>query len=167
MKRANIILFFAMILGLFAFVNPGKGAIMIIQKGSQVGFDYTLTVDNVVIDTSEGKEPFEYTHGDGKIIPGLSRQLEGLKVGDTKKITVSPEEGYGQVDPQAFKEVPKTQMPPDLTLQVGMPLQVRDTQGNTLVVKVAELKPDIVVLDLNHPLAGKTLVFDIKIVSIK
>jgi len=139
---------------------------MAIQKGSQVSFNYTLTVDGEVVDSSQGKEPFQYIHGEGKIIPGLSRQLEGLGVGEEKRIEVSPEEGYGKVIPEAIQEVPKTQLPPDIEPQVGMQLQVGNPEGRTMVAKITEIKTDTIVIDLNHPLAGKTLIFQIKIVSI-
>jgi FKBP-type peptidyl-prolyl cis-trans isomerase SlyD len=140
---------------------------MTIQKGSQVSFDYTLTVDGDVIDTSKGKEPLQYTHGEGKIIRGLAKQLEGMKVGDEKRVVVEPQEGYGQVNPAAFQEVPKSRLSSDLKPETGMHLQVKDQTGNTALVKITEVKEDVIVVDLNHPLAGKTLTFDVKIVSIE
>ncbi|HID93718.1 MAG TPA: hypothetical protein EYP60_06445 [bacterium (Candidatus Stahlbacteria)] len=91
---------------------------MVIQNGSRVWFDYTLTVDGEVVDSSEGRGPLQYTHGEGKIIPGLSRQLEGMRVGEERKIEVLPEEAYGQVNPDAFQEVPRSVLPADLKPQV-------------------------------------------------
>jgi len=143
-----------------------KGEDVTIGEGSQVSFDYTLTVDGEVVDSSEGRDPFTYTHGEGQIVPGLEKNLKGLHVGDEKKVAVSPEEGYGVVDPNAFKEVPRSTLPPDVKIDLGMMLQAQNPNGNLLTVKVTEVKDDTVVIDFNHPLAGKTLNFDVKIVSI-
>jgi FKBP-type peptidyl-prolyl cis-trans isomerase SlyD len=136
-----------------------------IQEGKQVSFDYTLTVEDKIVDTSKEKGPLKYTHGKGEIIPGLEKNLEGLKVGDEKLVIVPPEEAYGQLDPRAFREVEKSSLPQDI--KVGMNLQAQSADGQVFVVKIAEIKNDMVVVDFNHPLAGKTLKFDVKIVSIE
>ncbi len=146
----------------------GEGAKgMTIKDGSKVSFDYTLTIDGRVVDSSEGREPLTYTHGEGQIIPGLSSQLEGLKEGDEKTVVVAPEDAYGVVDPKAFQEVPKDRMPQDIDLQVGTQLQSSSPDGRTFVVTVSEVKADSVVIDLNHPLAGKTLQFQVKVRSVQ
>jgi FKBP-type peptidyl-prolyl cis-trans isomerase 2 len=144
-----------------------EGGKMVIQDGRLVSFDYTLTVDGEVIETSKEQGPLQYTHGKGEIIPGLAKQLEGLGVGDEKTIEVPPEEAYGPVNPKAFREIPNTSLPADLEPRVGMYLQMQGPGGRILPVRVAEVKEDSVVLDLNHPLAGKTLIFQVKIVSIE
>ncbi len=144
-----------------------NGAGMTIQNGKQVSFDYKLTVDGQVADSSEGRGPLEYTHGSGQIIPGLAKQLEGMKVGEEKTVSVPPEEAYGVVNPQAVQEVPKSQLPPTLQPQVGMMLQLKNKEGQAMPARILEVKPDSIKLDFNHPLAGKTLVFNVKIVSIK
>lgn len=138
-----------------------------IQEGKKVSFNYTLTVEGEVIDSSDGREPFEYTHGKGQIIPGLSKQLTGLRVGDEKVIKIPPEEGYGQINPEAIHEVPLTSLPADLDPEVGMYLQMQGPDGQSMPVKVTELKEETIVLDLNHPLAGKTLTFQVKVLSIE
>jgi len=145
----------------------GKAADTVIQNGKQVAFDYALTVDGKVVDSSVGKQPLEYTQGDGKLIPGLTKQLEGLRVGDEKTIVLPPEEAYGQPDPNAFKEVPRSNLPADVTPEVGMSFQAKDVDGNVFAMRISELKKDSVVMDLNHPLAGKILTFKVKVVSIK
>jgi peptidylprolyl isomerase len=166
----NRFVVFLCLLGMFVNVigcnTKEKGDKMIVEKGKQVSFEYTLTVDGEVVDKSEGK-PLQYKHGDGQIIPGLAEQLEGLKVGDEKVVEVDPDQAYGKVDPNAFRDVPKTVLPADLTPAVGMILQMQGPTGQALPVKIAEIKEESVVLDLNHPLAGKKLVFSIKIVSIE
>ena len=153
------------ILGLCSLTASGKN--IAIKDGSKVSFDYTLTVEGKVADSSEGRTPLEYTQGQGQIIPGLEKALLGLKAGDKKTVKVSPEEGYGLIDPQALREVPKTSLPAELKLQVGMVLGMQGPSGRPLPVKVSQIKDDTVVLDLNHPLAGKELNFKVKIVSVE
>lgn len=167
MNRLRVVLFLALVFNLAVYPAQGKEGSMTIQKGSRVSFNYTLTVDGEVVDTTEGKEPFQYTHGQAKIIPGLTRQLEGLGVGDEKRIEIPPEEAYGMIDPNAFQEVPRSQLPADTEPQVGMSLQARTLEGETMTVRISELKQDTVVVDFNHPLAGKTLTFQVKIVSVE
>lgn len=167
MNRLLSVLFLAVGFNLANCSAQAKGDDITVQKGSQVSFNYVLTVDGAVVDTSESREPFTYTHGDGNIIPGLSKHLEGLRVGDEKKIEIPPEEAYGLVNPKAFQEVSKLKLPPDMEPKVGMPLEVRSPEGGAMPVKIAEVKKDTVVIDFNHPLAGKTLTFQVKVVSIK
>lgn len=141
--------------------------VITIQKGKEVSFDYTLTVDGQIIDSSQDKEPLTYVHGEGRIIPGLARQMEGMKVGDEKDILVNPEEAYGEVNPNAFQEVPKSKLPANIEPRVGMALQANASDGRSQLVRIAEVKDDSVVIDMNHPLAGKKLNFHIEVVSIK
>ena len=131
-----------------------------------VGMEYTLTSEGVVVDSTEGKEPFHYVQGQGQIIPGLERQLVGMHVGESKEVTVKPEEGYGTVDPAAIIEVKKEQLPKDVTPSVGMVLQGVNPDGQRFRARISEVKDHSVLLDLNHPLAGKTLVFKVKITDI-
>ena len=146
--------------------NPAA-AKAVVETGSAVSFDYTLTDDSgKVVDTSKGKEPMQYIHGKGQIIPGLEKELAGMSVGSEKKVTVKPEEAYGAVDPTAFTEVPKEKLPPD-ALKVGTMLLAQGPQGQGVPVRVHEIKEKTVVMDFNHPLAGKTLSFDVKITDIK
>ena len=143
------------------------GMALSVQDNMDVEMEYTLTSAGVVMDSTDGKEPFHYLHGSGQIIPGLEHQLAGLHVGDTKEVTVGPEEGYGQTDPAAVIEVPKAQLPADVTPTVGMVLRGVNPDGKSFRAKISEVKNETVVLDLNHPLAGKTLNFKVKILNIK
>lgn len=146
--------------------SPAKGK-AVVQAGSRVSFDYTLTDENgKVIDTSKGREPMTYIHGQGQIIPGLEKEMAGMAVGAGKKVKIKPEDAYGPVDPRAFQEVPKEQLPPG-ALKVGTMLTAQGPQGESIPVRVHEIKEKSVVMDFNHPLAGKTLSFDIKITEIK
>ena len=139
----------------------------VIQTGSDVAFDYTLTDESgTVIDSSKGKQPMHYIHGQGQIIPGLEKELAGMAVGGEKKVTVKPEDGYGPINPQAFQEIPKEKLPAD-ALKVGTMLMAQGPQGQGVPVRVHEIKENTVIMDFNHPLAGKTLSFDIKVTDIK
>lgn len=139
---------------------------MPIQEGNKVSLDYTVSVEGSVIDSSDDHGPLEYTHGQGKIIPGLADRLEGLKEGDEKSFEVPPKEAYGNPNPDAQKEFPKSSLPDDVEPKVDMLLQVQDTNGQTRPVKIKEVKDNSIVLDLNHPLAGKTLNFEVEVLSV-
>ncbi|RLF26033.1 MAG: peptidylprolyl isomerase [Thermoplasmata archaeon] len=136
-----------------------------IEKGKAVLFDYVLTVDDEEVDSSKGREPHRYVHGEGNIVRGLERQLHGLKEGDKKTIVVSPEEGYGVVDPEAFREIPKSQLSPGMELHVGTVLKARTQDGGSMPVVIHEVKEETVIVNFNHPLAGKELHFDITVVQ--
>jgi len=144
-----------------------EGERMVVENGRSVSFDYTLTVDGEVVDSSKGAQPLQYTHGEKQIISGLAKQLEGMGVGDEKIVEVMPEEAYGTVDLKAFREVPKTSLPEGAEPEVGMFLEVQGPDGKGFPVKVSEVKENSIVIDFNHPLAGKTLTFDVKVVSVE
>jgi FKBP-type peptidyl-prolyl cis-trans isomerase SlyD len=162
---------FILFVGLFfntrAFAQNTSKSGTVVQAGSVVSFEYTLTDDDgKVIDSSKGKQPMSYTQGKGEIIPGLERELAGMAVGAEKNVKVKPEEGYGPIDPKAFQEVPKEKLPPE-ALKVGTVLMAQGPQGQGVPVRVQEIKENTVIMDFNHPLAGKTLSFDVKITDIK
>ena len=143
------------------------GSPLTVSDGKTVSMEYTLTLENKkVLDTNVGGEPLKFTQGSHEIIPGLETALTGMKAGESKQVTVAPEQAYGEVNPQALQEVPIDQIPPDAR-KVGVQLQGKDGQGRTVHPKVAEVKEEVVVLDFNHPLAGKTLYFDVKILDVK
>ncbi|MFH1189596.1 MAG: peptidylprolyl isomerase [Candidatus Omnitrophota bacterium] len=138
----------------------------VIHKGSKVSFDYVLTADNKVVDSSQVRGPLEYTQGDGKLIPGLTKELEGMKVGDEKTVQVKPEEAYGNPDPAGIREMPLSSIPADIKPEVGAVLRMQDQNGQSFPARITEIKKDSIVVDLNHPLAGKALTFKVKIVSV-
>jgi len=139
----------------------------VVKDGMVVSFDYTLKgTDGKVIESSKGKEPLKYIHGQKMMISGLEKEMTGMKVGDEKHVTVKPEDAYGKVDPNAIQEVPKEKIPPN-ALNVGAVLAARSPDGMIMQVTIREIKEKTVVLDMNHPMAGKTLVFDVKIVDIQ
>ena len=136
---------------------------------SVVLIHYTLTDDQgEVVDSSrgEGGQPLAYLHGMGNIVVGLEKALTGLKKGDQKKVQVAPAEGYGEHDPRGVQKVPRTQFPTDVEIEVGMMFTAEDEDGVTQV-HVKEVAADHVVVDLNHPMAGKTLHFDIEIMDVR
>ena len=136
-----------------------------IKEGSKAKFDYTLTVDGKVADTSAGRGPLEYTHGAGMIIPGLEKELLSMKVRDKKTVTVKPEEGYGLVLQEAIKRVPKEAISNANELKVG-DMVGASNGGHTFRAVVKEIGEKEITLDFNHPLAGKELVFDVEIKEI-
>jgi FKBP-type peptidyl-prolyl cis-trans isomerase SlyD len=147
--------------------QSAPAASTVVQPGSEVAFDYTLTDDSgKVVDSSKGKEPMHYVHGKGQIIPGLEKELAGMAVGSEKKVTVKPEDAYGPIDPQAFREIPKEKVPAE-ALKVGTMLMAQGPGGQGVPVRVHEIKDNTVIMDFNHPLAGKTLSFDVKITEVK
>ena len=138
-----------------------------IEEGSTVHLEYTLKDDaGKLLDSNKGQEPLTYTQGQHEIVPGLEKQLTGMHSGEEKKVTLAPEDGYGAVDPSAETEVPK-EMLPSSALSVGTRLMARNSAGEGRPVTVKEIKEKTVVLDLNHPLAGKTLVFEIKVLGVE
>ena len=143
------------------------GEKLIVQDGQVVGMEYILHVDGEILDSSEGHGPLEFLQGSGNIIPGLERELYGMTIGDSKKVVVAPVDGYGEVDPNALVHVPRSQFPENIPMEVGTEIQVNDQQGNEMMARIDHVEEDSVRLDFNHPLAGKELKFDVKIVSLR
>ncbi|MFQ3786811.1 FKBP-type peptidyl-prolyl cis-trans isomerase [Halomonas sp. A29] len=140
---------------------------MQIAQNSVVAFHYTLTNDaGEVLDSSEGRQPLTYLHGAGNIIPGLEKQLEGREAGEKLNVTVSPEEGYGEVQPQLVQEVPRDAFQGVEAVEPGMQFQAQ-TQGGPLMVTVTKVEGDTVTVDGNHPLAGQKLNFDVEISNVR
>jgi FKBP-type peptidyl-prolyl cis-trans isomerase 2 len=147
----------------FVFAQTSDKAV---ADGMKVKFDYTLTVGTEQVETTKGKEPLEYVHGQKMLIPGLEKELVGMKAGDEKTVIVKSEDAYGPVRPEALREVENTKLPKEITPKVGMVLEMQDPQGNAYPAVVKEVKDKTFVLDFNHPLAGKELKFDVKIVAV-
>jgi FKBP-type peptidyl-prolyl cis-trans isomerase 2 len=133
-----------------------------IADGMKVTMEYTLTLpDKTVVDSTKGQPPFSYTQGKQEVIPGLEKALAGLKAGDKKVVTIPAAEAYGLYDEKKKVTVPKKNVPPDV--KVGTKLRSQSGQE----AKVVEVKGDSVVVDVNHPLAGKDLTFDINVVNVE
>ena len=138
-----------------------------VMDGRVVSMDYSLHIDGELVDTSEGGEPLDYLHGAGNIIPGLESELDGMAVGETKSVTVAPEAGYGEHDPEAFMDVPRREFPAEIPLEIGTELQLQDQDGQPMYARIDEINDDTVTLDFNHPLAGKELHFEVTIMAIR
>jgi FKBP-type peptidyl-prolyl cis-trans isomerase SlyD len=140
---------------------------MTIQDGQVVTLDYHLRVDGEIIDGSDEAGPIEYLHGYGQIVTGLENALYGMSVGQSKQVEVQPAEGYGEVDPEDYAEIPHSEFPDEIPLEVGVELQLRDDDGEVFDAVIEEVRPETVWLNFNHPLAGKTLHFSVAVLDIR
>ena len=139
-----------------------------IKSGSVVNMIYVLTNDDgEEIDRADKSEPFTYLHGHNQIVLGLEKALLGLKAGDKKKVQVSPEEGYGDIDPSLITMAKTNQFPKGAELEVGVQFMAEDADGNNVVFTIVEIEGDDLTLDGNHPLAGETLNFDVEIIEMR
>jgi FKBP-type peptidyl-prolyl cis-trans isomerase 2 len=137
------------------------------QNGDKVKVHYHGKLrSGETFDSSNGREPLEFTVGSGQVIKGFDDGVRGMQQGDKKTIEIPVGDAYGEKEDERVVEFPKTQFPPDLTPQVGMQLMMSDGAGQQLPVVIVEIKEDSVVLDANHPLAGQDLIFDIELVEI-
>ncbi|MBF0504650.1 MAG: peptidylprolyl isomerase [Candidatus Omnitrophica bacterium] len=139
----------------------------VIGAGKKVTLDYTLFVDNNQIETSVGKAPLTYVVGSRMIIPGLEAQLNGMRIKEEKVIKVVAKEAYGELDPKAYKDFPKTSLPSTIEPKVGLVLQATAPDGSKFPATISAIKDDKVTLNFNHPLAGKDLTFNVKILKIE
>lgn len=137
-----------------------------IQKASQVELHYTLRVEGQVVDTTRERGPLQYTHGEGQLLPAVEAQLEGMKAGEHKKFQIAPEEGYGLVNPKAVQVVPKSVFGDQEVPPSGTVIQMERKGTPPLLATVKGSEGDKVILDFNHPLAGKTLDFEVEILTV-
>lgn len=138
-----------------------------VKEGDTVRIHYTGTLtDGTVFDSSEGREPLEFTVGSGQIIKGLDEAMTGMAVGDSKRVEIGIMKGYGPRHNDREIEVPLEQLPPDIPREVGITLAMRGEDGQEMPVRVVEVTATHMKLDANHALAGKELIFDIELVSI-
>jgi len=136
-----------------------------VSKGKKILLEYTLKLDNnEVVETNVGKAPLTYTQGAHQIVRGVETAVEGMTVGEAKQVIVTPADGYGGRDLTALHELPKQKVPEDI--KVGMKLRGTDSSGRILQPIVKEIKDHTVLLDFNHPLAGKTLYLDVKVIDV-
>jgi FKBP-type peptidyl-prolyl cis-trans isomerase SlyD len=142
---------------------------MTVQDDMVVSLDYTLKLDDgEVIDSSNGREPLEFLQGHGQIISGLENELYGMSVGEKKSVTVSPGDGYGDYDDDRLQQVPRDAFPEGMDLEEGMSVRMRDANSGQLFdAYIDEIGAEAVTLDFNHPLAGETLHFDVKIADLR
>lgn len=140
---------------------------MAVDNGKRVSIEYTLTLeDDTKVDSNVGREPLSFVHGEQQILPALEEALTGMEAGDSRKVVLPPEQGYGPEDPNLYQEVERERVPQEAQRE-GTALTARDSTGQTHQLRVHEVKEKTIVLDLNHPLAGKTLIFDVKVVEVQ
>ena len=143
---------------------------MTIINGNKVTLDYEGRFENgEIFDTSKHEEhshPLTFTVGEHQVIPGFENAVLGMKIGEEKEFSIAPEDAYGMPDERLFQEIPKNVLPSEPEPQEGMTLIMQTPQGN-IPVMISEVKADSVILNLNHPLAGKTLIFKIKILNVE
>lgn len=138
-----------------------------VRDGQVVSMEYTLKVEGNVADSSEGRAPLEFVQGAGNIIPGLEREMTGMRVGESKEVMVAAVDAYGEEDEKAFMDVPRDQFPEEIPVKVGTELQVQNKEGQPMYARIDVVGDNSVRLDFNHPLAGKELHFAIKVVDIR
>jgi FKBP-type peptidyl-prolyl cis-trans isomerase SlyD len=132
-----------------------------------VTLDYTLTVDGEVVDSTAGIDPISFLQGYENILPGLEQELYGLKIGDKKQVSLKAKDAYGEIDPEAVVDVPRSDIPKDIPMKPGIELQVSNEDGELMDAVITSISKDTVRLDFNHPLAGKNLNFDVTVVDLR
>ena len=137
------------------------------SSGNTVKVHYTGTLsDGTVFDSSREREPFEFTLGAGQVIPGFDNAVEGMAVGDTNTVTIPSAEAYGDVRDDLMLPVNRDQVPDNIEPEVGMQVQLQTASGGTAVATIVKVDEASILLDANHPLAGKDLTFDLELVEI-
>ncbi len=138
-----------------------------VKKGDTVKVHYTGTLKNgEIFDSSQNKEPLEFTMGQGQLIPGFEKAVENLEVGESTTVNIPSEEAYGELRDDLIISVPKNQLPADITPELGMQLQVNQENGQPVPVRIVEITDENLTLDANHPLAGEDLTFEIKLIEV-
>ena len=139
---------------------------MKISNGKSVSIEYTMSFDEgEPVETTEGSEPLSYIQGEHEILEGLEAALEGLEAGAQKRVVLDPDQAFGGVDPDAVVDVDVSHLPEDAR-QPGAVVETHDDQGETMAGEVTDVSEGVATIDFNHPLAGKTLEFDIKVLSV-
>jgi peptidylprolyl isomerase len=137
------------------------------KSGDKVRIHYTGTLDDgTQFDSSAGRDPLEFALGGGQVIPGFDNAVDGMLVGDSKTVTISPEDAYGQRQEQLVQQVARSALPEDMEPAVGMRLQSQSPDGQVMNLVVVEFDDESITLDANHPLSGQALTFAIELVEI-
>lgn len=142
---------------------------MVVKDDMVVQLEYQLTVEDEIIDSTElnGGEPIEFIQGKGHIISGLEQKLYDMQVGEERQIAVAAADAYGDLDPEAFITLQREDFPETMIPELGMVFEMHEPDGDTLLARVIGMEGDDVDVDLNHPLAGKDLLFDVKVVGLR
>jgi peptidylprolyl isomerase len=138
-----------------------------VKNGDKISVHYTGKYeDGQVFDSSIDRDPLEIEVGTAQVIKGFEDALVGMAKGEKKTVNIPPDHGYGQYDPALLIEIPKSNVPENMTPELGMKLKLSDNKGKSVLVVVTEIGDESIKLDANHPLAGKVLVFDLELVNI-
>lgn len=138
-----------------------------VSKDLVVSMAYTLKIEDELVDEAPEDDPLQFIQGHGHIIPGLEREIDGMAIGDSKHVSVKALDGYGEFSAEDIVELPRTEFPEDFPLEVEMEVTVEDEDGFEATAFVEEVTADTVTLDFNHPLAGRDLEFDVKIIALR
>jgi FKBP-type peptidyl-prolyl cis-trans isomerase SlyD len=139
----------------------------LIADGVVVSLAYSLEVEGQVVAQTEADEPMEYLHGAENIVPGLETALTGKKLGDKMSVTLEPNDAYGEYDPEDIDEIPREDVAHMEDLEVGMAIEVEDEEGDIYVAFVRDIGAEVVTIDFNPPLAGKTLTYHVEVVGLR
>jgi FKBP-type peptidyl-prolyl cis-trans isomerase 2 len=139
----------------------------VVQDNSKVKAHYKGTLsDGQIFDTSEGREPLEFTMGMGMLIPGFEKAVLGMAVNENKEFTIPSQEAYGEVREELFYQIPNAHVPPEITPEIGMQLTFDSPEEGQVILVVSDIQPEFITVDANHPLAGQDLTFNITVVDI-
>jgi len=167
-NKIFLLLLITLLSGMALLTNGCNGGSAMASEGDTVRVHYTGTLeDGPTFETSVGREPLEFTLGEGNMIPGFEKAVYGLKVGNSKTVTIPAEEAYGSHRDDLVVVIEREQLPADLAPKVDQQLQMQQTDGRTAVVIVTDVSETTITVDANHLLAGKDLTFEIELVEIK
>ncbi len=168
-RKAYFISLAAILSGILFVVGcAGEEGSLTAEDGNTVKVHYTGKLeDGTVFDTSVGREPLEFTLGQGSMIPGFEEAVRGMKVGQSKEVTIPAEQAYGSHRDDLVMVIDRDQLPKDLTPEVGQHLEMQLMDGRRVEVVVTDVTDTTITVDANHRLAGKTLIFEIEVVEIK
>ena len=138
-----------------------------VKKGDSVKVHYHGTLsDGTIFDSSTGREPLEFEVGSGMVIAGFDEGVTGMFIGEKRSVNIPADQAYGQLQDEMIMEFPKTQFPSDMIPEIGLQLSMSNNEGQQFPVTIIEVKEEFVVLDANHPLAGKDLTFDLELIDV-
>jgi len=167
LKNSHIVLLGILLLGV-VLISGCNGESNTAQNGNIVQVHYTGTLqDGTMFDTSVGREPLGFTLGEDRMIPGFEQAVLGMKIGESKTVTIPAEDAYGTYNADMTLVVSREELPEDMTPEVGQRLQTTSSDGGTIKVTITEVSDTTVTVDANHPLAGEDLTFEIELVSIE
>ncbi len=167
-KKYTILLVILLLANMLVTGCTGKEGSKMAKDGDTVRVHYTGKLeDGTVFDSSLEREPLEFTLGEGPIIPGFEEAVRGMHVGQSKTVTISPEEAYGPYLDEMVLVIEREQLPPELNPAVGQRLQMQQQDGRKVIILITDVSEATITVDANHPLAGKDLTFEIELVEIK